>query len=40
MVLDHVPASEYAGVIAAMERTLTAWLAYRDEVAGSCGLSR
>jgi Iron-containing redox enzyme len=39
-LLDHVPATEHAGVIAAMERTLTAWLAYRDEVAAICGLDR
>jgi pyrroloquinoline-quinone synthase len=37
-VLDHVPASEYAGVIEAMAATLAGWLAYRDEVAASCGL--
>jgi hypothetical protein len=35
-----VPASEHAGVIAAMEATLAAWLAYRDEVATVCGLTR
>ena len=40
MILDHVPAAEYAGVIAAVEATLTAWLAYRDEVALMCGLQR
>jgi pyrroloquinoline-quinone synthase len=40
IVLDHIPATEYAGVIAAMEATLTAWLAYRDEVALMCGLQR
>lgn len=40
MILDHVPAAEYAGVIAAMEATMTAWLAYRDEVALTCGLQR
>jgi pyrroloquinoline-quinone synthase len=39
-LLDHVPASEYAGVIAAMERTLAGWLAYRDAVAAACGLVR
>jgi hypothetical protein len=37
-LLDHVPASEHAGVIAAMERALAAWLAYRDEVAAAVGL--
>ncbi len=40
MILDHVPGSEHAGVLAAMETTLAAWLAYRDEVAAGCGLSR
>jgi len=40
ILLDHVPAAEYAGVIAAMEATLNAWLAYRDEVATTCGLQR
>src|SRR5512140_650470 len=40
ILLDHVPASEHAGVIAAMERTLAGWLAYRDEVAAAMGLSR
>jgi heme oxygenase-like protein len=39
-LLDHVAGSEYAGVITAMERTLAAWLAYRDEVAAACGLAR
>jgi hypothetical protein len=37
-LLDHVPASEHGGVIAAMERALAAWLAYRDEVAAAVGL--
>jgi pyrroloquinoline-quinone synthase len=40
MVLDHIPASEREGAIAAVERTLGAWLAYRDEVATACGLQR
>ena len=40
ILLDHVPASEHAGVLAAMEATLAAWLAYRDEVAAACGLTR
>jgi len=40
IILDHIPAAEYAGVIAAMEATLNAWLAYRDEVAATCGLQR
>jgi pyrroloquinoline-quinone synthase len=40
IVLDHVPATDHPGVVAAMEATLVAWLAYRDEVAIACGLSR
>ncbi|MGE0867345.1 MAG: iron-containing redox enzyme family protein [Kofleriaceae bacterium] len=40
IILDHVPASEYAGVLSAMESTLAAWLAYRDAVAAACGLTR
>ena len=40
ILLDHVPAGDRAGAIAAMERTLAAWLAYRDEVAAACGLER
>ncbi|MBL9018586.1 MAG: iron-containing redox enzyme family protein [Myxococcales bacterium] len=39
ILLDHVPATEHAGVLAAMEATLAAWLAYRDEVAAVCGLT-
>jgi len=39
-LLDHVAVSDYAGVIAAMERTLAAWIAYRDEVAAAVGLTR
>ncbi len=40
ILLDHVPAADHTGVVAAMESTLAAWLAYRDEVAVVCGLSR
>ena len=40
MILDHVPAAEYAGVLAAMESTLEAWRTYRDAVAAACGLER
>jgi len=40
ILLDHVPVAEHAGVVAAMERTLEAWLAYRDAVAAVCGLVR
>jgi pyrroloquinoline-quinone synthase len=40
IVLDHVPETERAGVVVAMEATLAAWLGYRDEVAALCGLVR
>ncbi|MEO7729776.1 MAG: iron-containing redox enzyme family protein [Kofleriaceae bacterium] len=40
IILDHVPETEHAGVIIAMEATLASWLAYRDEVAALCGLTR
>jgi hypothetical protein len=39
-LLDHVPAADHAGVIAAMDAALASWLAYRDEVAAACGLVR
>ena len=38
ILLDHVPAAEHAGVLDVMAATLSGWLAYRDEVAASCGL--
>ena len=40
IVLDHVAASDRAGVVDAMDATLAAWLAYRDAVAVACGLER
>lgn len=40
VVLDHVGAGARASVIAAMERTLDAWLGFRDGVAAACGLTR
>lgn len=40
IVLDHISPSAYADVLTAVDNTLTAWLAYRDEVAVSCGLTR
>lgn len=39
-VLDHIAPAERPAVVAAMEATLAAWLAYRDEVAAACGLVR
>lgn len=40
MILDHVAEERRAHVVAAMETVLVSWLAYRDEVATACGLSR
>jgi pyrroloquinoline quinone (PQQ) biosynthesis protein C len=40
ILLDHVPTGDREGVLSAMRTTLGAWLAYRDEVAAACGLSR
>jgi len=40
ILLDHVPKLAHGAVLTAMERTLDAWLAYRDEVAEACGLTR
>lgn len=40
ILLDHVPAAARGGVVEAMERTLAAWLAYRDEIAAACGLRK
>ena len=40
VVLDHVPPAARARVIAGMERALATWLAYRDDVARACGLTR
>ncbi len=40
VMLEHVGASERRAVLDAMERTLASWLAYRDDVARACGLSR
>lgn len=39
-MLDHTAASERPAVVRAMEETLAAWHAYRDEVAAAVGLSR
>lgn len=38
MLLDHVPPARRKEVVGAMELTLMAWLAYRDDVAKACGL--
>jgi pyrroloquinoline-quinone synthase len=40
IILDHVDPGAAAGVVAAMQQALTAWLAYRDEVSAACGLGR
>jgi pyrroloquinoline-quinone synthase len=39
-ILDHVPNENRKAVVATMERALTCWLRYRDEVAGACGIER
>lgn len=40
VILDCVPESARPGVIQAMNDMLAAWLAYRDDVALACGLSK
>jgi len=40
IMLDHVAPEMRPKVVAAMQRTVEAWLAYRDEVAEACGLTR
>ncbi len=40
IVLDQIPAGDRQPVVAAMEASLAGWLAYRDEVAAACGLTR
>ncbi|MGB5547071.1 MAG: hypothetical protein WBM74_10915, partial [Polyangiales bacterium] len=40
VMLNHVPAGDRAAVVRAMEQGIDAWRAYRDDVAGACGLSR
>jgi hypothetical protein len=39
VILDHVAAPAREPVVTAMGRMLEAWLAYRDDVAGACGLT-
>jgi pyrroloquinoline-quinone synthase len=40
VMLDHVAESDRAAVVDAMTQTLVAWLAYRDDVARACGLTK
>ena len=40
IVLDHVADDDRARCVAAMDATLAAWLAYRDDVAAACGITR
>jgi hypothetical protein len=40
VVLEHVTPAARPRVIAGMERALSTWLAYRDDVARACGLTR
>jgi pyrroloquinoline-quinone synthase len=38
VMLEHVPATVYAGVLIGLEEALVAWQAYRDDVAAACGV--
>lgn len=40
MILDHIPEARRTHVVAALEEALMLWLAYRDDVAAACGISR
>lgn len=40
ILLEHVPAQSRGAVLDGMRRALEGWLAYRDDVAASCGLTR
>jgi pyrroloquinoline-quinone synthase len=40
LVLDHAAPAARADVVDAMQESLARWLAYRDDVAAACGLSR
>jgi pyrroloquinoline-quinone synthase len=40
MVLDHVPDPSRPAVVDAMREVLQGWLAYRDDVANACGVTR
>lgn len=39
IVLEHIAPQDRAGAVEALEETLAAWSAYRDEVAAACGVS-
>lgn len=40
VMLDHVSPADHDVVLRSMRDALSAWLAYRDEVAAACGLTR
>jgi pyrroloquinoline-quinone synthase len=40
VLLTNVAASQHVAVVNAMEDVLQAWLAYRDDVAAACGVTR
>jgi len=40
ILVGHVPEGARARVVEAMQSALEAWLAYRDDVAAACGLTR
>jgi pyrroloquinoline-quinone synthase len=39
-VLGNVPKGQEDAVVAALEKALSLWLSYRDEVASACGITR
>jgi pyrroloquinoline-quinone synthase len=39
-IVDHVPSGKRNAVVAGMQRALSYWLRYRDEVAAACGIAR
>ena len=40
VMLNHVPADDRAYVVRTMSQAVDAWRAYRDAVAGACGITR
>jgi pyrroloquinoline-quinone synthase len=40
MILDHIPDADRSRCVQALEECLSAWLAYRDDVARACGLQQ
>jgi pyrroloquinoline-quinone synthase len=40
VMLNHVPADDRAYVVGTMRQAVDVWRAYRDDVAGACGITR